>query len=184
VYVAGHSWHAGLVIPIRRVPEAIWPEAGKLDAHRFVEIGWGDAAYYQAEDPSLGLKLLAGFCPTPSVMRLELFDDEVVDYFPASDVIEIAVSRRGFRRMCAFVSDSVWRSERGAWQVTQHGRFGRSFFVRSDELYCLPRTCNTWVARALRAAGCPVAPARACRSDDLIGQCARFGTTLQRRREP
>ena len=42
------------------------------------------------------------------------------------------------------------------------------------------RTCNKWVAQALRSAGCPITPFYALTADNVIYQVAKFGTVVRR----
>jgi hypothetical protein len=59
------------------------------------------------------------------------------------------------------------------------GLYGNSRFYLSRETYHLFNTCNVWTARALRAAGLPITPARAISVESLMSQARKFGAVVQ-----
>jgi hypothetical protein len=58
--------------------------------------------------------------------------------------------------------------------------YGGGRFYRSRERYHAFNTCNVWVARALREAGCPIDPAFALTVDELLQRVRPFATRLER----
>ncbi|HSG73424.1 MAG TPA: DUF2459 domain-containing protein, partial [Planctomycetaceae bacterium] len=50
VYVVGHGWHTGIVLPVGEISPEIWPEVSEYRKHDldFVEFGWGDEGFYRA----------------------------------------------------------------------------------------------------------------------------------------
>ncbi len=70
LYIVNHGWHAGLILPITSVQEEQLPLVSDFPRARYLEIGWGDAAFYQAREPTLSLALRAIVKPTPSVLHV------------------------------------------------------------------------------------------------------------------
>ncbi|HLE45114.1 MAG TPA: DUF2459 domain-containing protein, partial [Methylomirabilota bacterium] len=70
VHIVGHGWHTGLVIRRADIPEATWPEHQNFADAEYVEVGWGDRDFYQAEQVSLGAALKAGLWPTEGVLHV------------------------------------------------------------------------------------------------------------------
>lgn len=185
IYLVSHGWHAGIVIQHVDVPEGIcilherdFPEA------KYLEVGWGDQDFYQAPEPTLGMKLKAALLPTKSVLHVVGFSDFVRNYFPNSEIIEIALSYEGFERLCTYIEQSYARDERGDFRALGPGLYGNSQFYESKERYHLFKTCNVWTARALRAAGAPVAPGRLIKVESLMSRARAFGKVIQSKPSP
>ena len=99
--------------------------------------------------------------------------------FPRSGVIKVVVSRKGFRRLCAFVSASYLRDARRKMIDMGPGKLKNSRFYKAAGTYILPKTCNVWTAKALQSAGCPIPAFRAIRARDVFRQAEKFGTVIR-----
>ena len=64
VHVVRHGWHSGIVVRAADVPMQAWPARREFADAEYLEVGWGDRAYYQAPDPSAWLGLRALLWPT------------------------------------------------------------------------------------------------------------------------
>ncbi len=175
---------AGIVLPRAELPDSVWPPLGDFPGAQYLEVGWGDRDYYQAPDPHIGITLKAGLLPTDSVLHIVGFDGPVATYFPYSEVIGIELSSAGFEHLSRTIAASFARDEAGNAKSLGPGLYGNSRFYLSRESYHLFNTCNVWTARALRAAGLPISPARSIRVESLMFQARKFGTTVQAGPEP
>jgi len=158
LHVVGHGWHTGIVLRAADVPADAWPARADFPDAQYLEIGWGNRAYYQAADPGAWLALKAAFWPAPSVLHVVAFDGAVERYFSAAEVIELDVSEAGLQRLIKHLRASHERDAAGRPVVLGPGLYGRSRFYASHERFHLFKTCNVWVAAALREAGLPVTP--------------------------
>ena len=181
IYVVGHGWHTGIVIPREHIPDHLWPEHRDLPEARYIEVGWGDKAFYQADKATLWLALKAALLPTPSVLHLVWFDLPAVAYFPASEVIEVRLSPQDFANLCVFIHETYNRDEQGKTTYLGPGLYRTSAFYLATGTYHLFNTCNNWIAAALRAAGCPISPGRAITAHSVLSQTRRFGRVLRTR---
>lgn len=185
IYLVSHGWHAGIVIQRVDIPQGVWTEhKHDFPEARYLEVGWGDQDFYQTPEPTLGMKLKAVLFPTKSVLHVVGFSDPVRTYFPNSEIIEIALSYEGFERLCKYIEQSYAKDERGEIQALGPGLYGNSQFYQSRESYHGFRTCNVWTARALRAAGCPVAPGRLIKVESLMSRARAFGKVIQSKPAP
>ena len=50
VHVVRHGWHSGIVVRAADVPEHAWPARREFADAEYLEVGWGDRAYYPAPD--------------------------------------------------------------------------------------------------------------------------------------
>ncbi len=179
VYVVGHGWHTGVVLRASDVSAEIWPEVRDFRGIDFVEFGWGDEGFYRAKKITAQLVLKAAFWPTPSVMHVAGFRGSVKRFYEVSDVVEIEVSEDEFENMCRFISATFARDKSGESIPLGPGLYGESYFYRANGKYHLPKTCNVWTAKVLKAAGLPVTPQIATTADIVLSQSQRFGTVLQ-----
>lgn len=175
VYVVSHGWHTGIVVNRRDIPEGVWPEHHDFPDSEHLEVGWGDGDYYQAAEPTSGLALKAAFWPTSSVLHLVAFRGPVEGFHRGSDRIEVRVSARGLEELGRFIQAAYARDELGRAIPLGPGQYGTSRFYLAREKYFLLNTCNKWIARALRSAGCPVTPLYAVTAGNVMYQARKCG---------
>jgi uncharacterized protein (TIGR02117 family) len=159
VYLVSHGWHVGLAMERADVSPALWPESADLGPVRYLEVGWGDGAFYPAPHGTLGLALNAAVRSESSVLHVAGFDAPVAEFFAGTTVIPVAVSLPGFDALSRFVHDTYARDAEGRVAVVAPGLYARARFYRAAGRYRLFDNSNTWTARALQAAGCPIDPA-------------------------
>ena len=184
IYLVSHGWHAGIVLQHAEIPDSVWPELGDFPDAQYLEVGWGDMDFYQTPDPHLGLILKAALLPTASVLHIVGFNSPVPTYFPYSEIIGIELSFAGFEQLSRTIAASFAGDEAGNTRSLGSGLYGNSRFYLSRETYHLFNTCNVWTARALRAAGLPITPARAISVESLMSQARKSGIVVQSGPEP
>ncbi len=172
VYVADHGWHTGLIFLAQDFKPRTSLHTTFFDDKRWIEVGWGDAAFYQAEDATFRMAVAALFSPTEAVMHVYGFDGTPTRNFPSSKVVRVHMSDGGYRKMLAFVRNGFTRDANGAPSPIKRGQYGRSYFFHAEGTYSLFRTCNTWNAEALEAGGIAINPLSAATSDELMDQIA------------
>jgi len=177
VYLVSHGWHTGIVIRRADIPAGLWPEAGDFPEAEYLEVGWGDRDYYQARDPGLWLTLKAALAPSPSVLHVVGFRSPPAAYFPASEIVELALPRRNFEPLAKYIHDAYAREDTQPVAPLGPGLYGDSRFYPARETFHLFNTCNVWTARALRAAGVPVRDA--ITTEGLMSQARRLGRLVQ-----
>jgi uncharacterized protein (TIGR02117 family) len=179
VWVVDHGWHAGVVLRGADVPTDVWPERRDFPTARFLEVAWGDRDFYTAPEGSIGLALKAAFGSRHSVLHVVGFSLPVVEYFPASAVVELELSRPGFDALARFVDGAHARAGEGRAPRLGVGLYGDSGFYPARGRYSLMNTCNTWTASALRAAGCPITPLWATTAGGLLRQVRSLGRVVR-----
>ncbi len=184
IYLVSHGWHAGIVLRRAEIPDSVWPAPGDFPDAQYLEVGWGDMDYYQTPDAHMGLILKAALLPTASVLHIVGFSGSVPAYFPYSEIIRIKLSSAGFEHLSRTIATSFAKDEAGNTTSLGRGLYGNSHFYLSRESYHLFNTCNVWTARALRAAGLPITPARTVTVESLMSQARKFGMLVQSGPEP
>jgi uncharacterized protein (TIGR02117 family) len=177
VFIVNYGWHTSIVIRKADIDLGAVPELRDFPDAEYVDIGWGDWDYYQATDPGLGLALKAVFWSSRSVLHVAGFKAAVEKHFSGSEIVRIALADEAFRPLVQFVSAAFSRPD-GAPVASLPGLAPNSRFYPATGRFHLFRTCNTWVAEALRAAGLPITPAYAFTAGNLSRQAKRFGTVV------
>lgn len=160
LFVTSNGFHTNIVVP-KTTPEQDWTAllraapntAPHAQAARWVSLGWGSQTAYT--------ELLTLSDLTPSIaLRALAFDRSVLHVLPlagppsGAGVHRVEISRAGYRRLVADVSQTLARDESGAPRPLAgltHGR-GDAFF-RGAARFTPWRSCNVWTGNLLREAG-------------------------------
>ena len=178
IQVVNHGLHSGLVVRAADLPGCAWPARCDFPDAEYLEVGWGDRAYYQAVDPSLWLGLRALFWPTPSVLHMAAFHGPAALRFPSLEVIDLEVAARGLDRLVAAIAASHERDPEGRPIDLGPGLYGPSRFYAARESFHLFRTSNAWTATMLREAGVAVQAPFVLTSDGLFRQLRPLAAPL------
>jgi uncharacterized protein (TIGR02117 family) len=179
VYVLGHGWHTGLVVRRADIPDGMWPEQADFPAAQYLEVGWGDRDFYQAPEPTFSLGLKAALRSTASVLHVVGFAMPPEDYFAASEVIAVRLFPPGFAHLVTFIHQTYKRDAHGRAIPLGPGWYEHSQFYLATGTYHLFNTCNTWVAKALQAAGAPMRPGSALTAGSVMEQVRAFGSIMR-----
>lgn len=169
VYVVTHGWHTGLAMRAADIDFERWRPLPHPGRARYVEVGWGDRDYYPAPGFNLGYGFKALAWPTPGVLQVTGFGEPPARTFPASEVVELGLERRAFERLLAYIASSF---EPDAAPIAP-SLYATGAFYPSREKFHLFKTCNVWVARALRAAGLEVRSSLT--TESLMAQLRPYG---------
>lgn len=175
VHVVRHGWHSGLVIRRDAISREGWPDPAGFRAARFLEVGWGDRAFYQSPDAGIRLALEASLASEGSVLHVTGLDRPPAEHFAHAEVMPVVLSARGAEALVRFVSRAYARDAAGRPIDLGPGLYPGSRFYAATGRYSLVYTCNSWIAGALRAGGCPITPAWALTAGNLAFQARRCG---------
>ena len=179
VHIVRHGWHSGIVVRAADVPEHAWPARREFIGAEYLEVGWGDRAYYPAPDPSVWLGLRALLWPTAGVLHMVAFSGPVEHYFASAEIVVLQLTPQGFAQMVAAISASHELDAAGQPIPFGPGLYGTSRFYASREAFHLFATCNVWVAAMLREAGVPVSPTLSPTSGALFAKLRRHGQVIR-----
>ena len=155
VHIVSHGWHTGIVVAREDLNEELRAVTQQLGDAAFYEFGWGDKAFYQSDDPGIGIMFRAVFLPTPSTMHVVAVPEEPAKYFDSSESLTLHVSSGGLDAMIQSIAASFAKDAQGKSLATLPGLYGHSFFFDANGSYYFGNTCNTWTVRMLRRAGVP-----------------------------
>lgn len=169
LYVIDHGIHTGLVIETRHILPALGLQDSIYRQFRFVEIGRGDAGFYQEAEPGSATTLSALFLSTPAVMHMRGYNRFPFQRYPLSRSLEIRLSSSGLLALVDAVSGSFTRVEGVAVKVAD-GNNERSNFYQSNGSYHLFYTCNNWTAEMVELSGYPINHRWAFFADSVMKQ--------------
>jgi uncharacterized protein (TIGR02117 family) len=178
VFIVAHRWHSGVVLPRTALPRAILPEVADFPGGDYFEFGWGDRDYYQGKRGAWVISR-AALWPSPGVVHVASCSGKVVTCFPYSRIVSLDISDSGVQRLSQKLSGSFQRDAQPKATVLGPGLYGDSRFYPSREKFYLLKTCNTWTARLLQAAGYPVRPASSLTVGALMKQLRPYATLIQ-----
>jgi len=156
VYVVRRANHSGIAVATADWPNHNWSVLAGFPQTRYLEFGWGDAAYYQAPDPSLGVTIAAVFWPTPTVMEVVPWQ-VVAEGVEDSETVALRVSEAELQAIAKSIDDSFVQpiNATGNSYPTANGR---ALFYHARSKFHMFRMCNRWTAERLQLAGCSVRP--------------------------
>ncbi len=158
VYVVSHGLHTGLVVPVTQVYGSIPMLAQRFGENTpYIEFGWGDKAYYPADEVTSGLTVQAVFWPTSAVLHLVAVPEDVRGYFSEGEVKAICFSDEELASLVRFIVGSFHR-EVGDVVMLKKGKYGDSQFYHAVGDYYLMSTCNMRTAKGLKSAGMDISP--------------------------
>ncbi len=170
VYVISNGFHTALVLPRAQVSSEVWPEQAELGPAPYLEVGWGDKAAYLADRITIRLALGAAFGSSSSALQVAGLDVSPAERTRDLEVAEVRVTAREFDDLTRFIRESYARDAGGSTIRLSRGYTDNSAFYLATGRYHLLNTCNTWTARALRAAGCSIASAFTLTASQLVQQ--------------
>jgi uncharacterized protein (TIGR02117 family) len=157
VYIVNHGLHTGIVVNREDLIALVPVLAKDFMAGNYVEIGWGDAKFYQARVTSVFLAIQAIFWPGDAVLHVVAIQDAPYHYFPDNvTIVELSLPQDSYQKLLAFIADTFAYTNTRQVEQLGPGLYGNSYFYRAMGEFHAFNTCNTWIARSLEAAGYPI----------------------------
>ena len=174
VYVIQDFWHTGLVFNVNDVNTDIWPEIERYQRFNYIDTGWGDEKFYQAEGNPILLGARAILWPTQSALQVFAFNTPLrLAYSKDSRILRIPVTREQLDDLTRFVVETYIRDEQGNVIPSKVYGEARYYFLASGK-YHLFRTCNTWVAQGFKQSLFDVRSFMVLNANSLYRQLSRI----------
>ncbi len=170
VFITSNGWHSGIVLSRAALKTYEIPETGDFPNARYLEFGWGDAAYYPAKTPGVLLALRAGLIPTDAVLHVAALNAEPHKVYAEVESVAITLDPGSLTNLIDFVSKTFDRNGKSRAVSTGPGLYRSSKFYPAHGRFHLANTCNSWTARALAAAGEEIDVSASTRAEDLMIQ--------------
>ena len=171
ILVVNIGWHTGLMLLTEEAKGMVpLPE---IENNSHIELGWGDGEFYRASGYSYWKGFRALFFAGDAVIQTAGFRADVQDFLNHSQVIELTISDDGYGTFLELVRDALVYDDSGRPKPMGGSLYGNGHFYEAKGHTSLCRTCNTWNAEALRAAGCEI-PASLIRSSALMRELEKL----------
>ncbi|HZE56230.1 MAG TPA: DUF2459 domain-containing protein [Chthoniobacterales bacterium] len=179
IYVVHHgTLHTGLTIRRSDIPRGHWPVSADFAGAKYIEVGWGDDDGYRKPLTSgIAMKALMGDPQT--VLFAEGFGQTIRRKYRDRKftVLAIDLSDAGMARLCDHIQQT-YALDKNAQTI----RLGDGWY-RARGTYSAFNTCNTWIARGLRKAGCPINDALCLTAGQLLGRVRPFARDISPERQ-
>jgi uncharacterized protein (TIGR02117 family) len=156
VYVIPQGFHTGLALRRADIPPSLLPEAVDFPGAIYLELGWGDWHFYQADEPGVLMLLGAAFVPSASVLHVVGVEGSLDERFPSIERVRLELGAAQFAALAHYLHESFHRDGGTRAAALGPGNRRSSLFYPATGSFHALNNCNTWVARALEAAGLPI----------------------------
>ncbi len=181
IFIVQEGWHTGIVLETASIPDSLWQGINQFQHHNYLDIGWGDEAFYQEPGINVILALRAILFPTKSVIRIHGFRTDPVLYYESyATLFELKLTQEQYYTLIRFIANSFIRKEDGKIILSTLQESYKNYFL-SKRYYHLFRTCNTWVCLALKESSVPVRSSGILTRRQLIRQLNRLDRSVIRR---
>jgi len=170
IHVVNHGWHTGIIVNRSQVKPHLPVLKNEFIKDHYLEIGWGDADFYQSGGDNYSYGIAALFWPTDSVLHIVGFSKAPVKKFLYGELVELKISEEGFQNLLKFINDSFSIDANNKPMRLSLGLYGNSWFFKSKLSYHLFNTCNHWTAEAIRETGFPISTFYAITAGNIISQ--------------
>ena len=177
VYVVNHGWHTGFVVHASKIHKEIPELKQRFGNAPYIEFGWGDNEFYQAEEITSGITLKAIFLPTDSVVHAVAVTRKADKYFKHSEVEKFCLEDPEFKSLVKFISSSFYRDESGNILKLNHGIYGDSQFYKAKGDFHIFNTCNKWTAKGLESAGMKISTTLKLTAGSIMNYLSKVKST-------
>lgn len=169
IYVISEKWHSSILVKVEDVLPYATTLSSELLPYQYVCFGWGDGDYFTGKDKSIPTALKALVNSDYSALQVLGYYGNALSQFDASDKTPVAISQEGMQRLMEFVEASLLYHNYSP--VPLHAfEENTGVFFQGVENYSAKNNCNTWVSRALQAAGLPLKRENFVHSDTIFNQ--------------
>ena len=178
VYVVHHGGlHTGLTVKRSDIPRGHWPASADFAGSTYIEIGWGDDDGYRKPLTS-GIAARALLGDQKTVLFADGFSQSIRSKYrgPHFTVLAVDLSEPGMTRLCDHIQQTYAVDKRRRPVPLGDG------WYRARGTYSAFNTCNTWIARGLQKAGCPIDDTLCLTSGQLLGRVRPFAREISTKR--
>ncbi|MFT5658669.1 MAG: hypothetical protein ACI9KN_001950 [Gammaproteobacteria bacterium] len=154
-YVIDHGIHTAVVVDAIPLATRLGLADSFFSRYNYIEIGRGDAGFYQEQEAALSTTLKALFLSSPAVLHLSAYNVLPEKKFPLSKAVEIRLSRNALEKLLDAIASDFKMQDGVAIELAQ-GRDASSRFFESKGSYHLFYTCNNWTADVIQQADYPI----------------------------
>ena len=176
IYIVKRAWHTGIAVPAADWPDREWSVLHDFPNAKYLEFGWGDARFYQAEDETFWLGVRAALFSTASTIHVIGFEQPTPAALLADEVIEVRVSAEGLQQLARSIEQEFTDPTPVATGASLNATPQPNRFYAARRRFFFPRMCNWWTARRLNDGGCPIAAWSIVTADQVTSEARGFAS--------
>lgn len=157
VYVVRRGWHSGVALATADWPQRDGALLTTFHDTRYLEFGWGDADFYQADKPGAGMALAAVLWPSSTVMEVVPLQAAPPPGEGDFEAVAVHVTNSELKAISSAL-DASFEQPLNPTGKTYRTAGGEARFYHARGKFYLFRMCNRWTAELLQLAGCSVSP--------------------------
>ena len=180
IYVVRQGLHTGFVVPASTIQSQLPQLQDRFADTPYLEFGWGDREYYQAEEITSGLTMRAIFWPSESVVKAVAIPARPDIHFSDNEVEVLCLDSRQYSMLIGFIEHSFYKDSDGNIIESKDDADGDIQFYKGEGHYYLMNTCNNWTARGLKSAGLNISPAFKLTAGSIMGFLSRHNKSQTR----
>jgi uncharacterized protein (TIGR02117 family) len=167
VYVVRRGWHSGIALAAADWPQHDSALLASFPDARYLEFGWGDAAFYQADKPTAGMAMAAALWPSSTVMEVVPLQTAPPPGTGDFQSVAVHVTAAELKTIAASIDASFAHPINPTGKTYQTAGGDARFFDARGKFY-LFRMCNRWTSQLLKLAGCAVSPRLAMTAGQVV----------------
>lgn len=152
IFIVRDNLHTGLVLPANTIQSLLPTVYQRFPGSPYIEFGWGDKEYYQSEETTFGMTVIALFWPSDSVIRAVAVPQRPDIHSADWDVEVLCLDNKQYALLIDFIAQSFSRGDEGQVLVSSTGLEVDTEFYAAEGDYTMWNTCNTWTAKGLKSA--------------------------------
>ncbi|MBM4172623.1 MAG: DUF2459 domain-containing protein [Ignavibacteria bacterium] len=181
IYLVKESWHTGIMIPVNEYTITKLPVAKYFKEFLFIDIGWGDADFYQTPGSDIFLAAKAILIPTPTVIRVDGYKFPIEKVIEWRDfAIELSLKNEEFIKLATYINESFIYNDRGEHIISKSEEGKPIIFFKSKYFYYFLRTCNTWAAEVIQSSGKDIDTFGLVTAGQLYSKVVKYGKVLKK----
>jgi len=173
IYVVRQGLHTGFIVPSSTIQSRLPQLSDRFSNTPYIEFGWGDKRYYQAEEITSGLTMRAIFWPTESVVKAVAIPQRPDIHFAENELETLCLDSEHYSLLIGFIEQSFYQDDSGNIIESKDGAEEDIQFYKGEGHYYLMNTCNNWTARGLKSAGLDISPAFKQTAGSVMGFLSR-----------
>ncbi|MGR9100055.1 MAG: DUF2459 domain-containing protein [Gammaproteobacteria bacterium] len=181
LFVVDHGWHTGIILERDNLNDDFLKMFDGFPGAQFLEFGWGDRQFYQAEKIDSFMAIRAAMMPTEPVIHVAEIPTHPHLYYVNSELIELEITRQGYQKLIASIGESFILDNLSRPIKVGLGSKDRGFFYRANGVYHAFNTCNNWTAKMIRSSGFPITVEYGVTSGNVMFQLKRYGQNSVRK---
>lgn len=169
IYVVSEKWHSSILIDVADMLPYAAHLRDEIKPYQQVCIGWGDGDYFTGKDKSVPTAVKALVKSQYSALQVLGYYQSGLLQIAPKDRVSLAISAQGMEALVGFIESSLLLADAAPISLKAYDE-NTGVFFQGAEAYSAKNNCNTWVSRALQAAGIPISREHFVRTETVFKQ--------------